>query len=101
MERCNFLKLTIGFVAGGMMLAATAQAAPVPPISIVKTPVTAGASVEPAVVSQNDVDNIKPEQVRWHRGGHHHWHHRGWHHRHWGWRHHHWHRHHWRHHRHW
>ena len=100
MERRDFLKLTFGFVAGGAVLAATAQAAPVPPISQQAAPVPAGASAEPAVVSQDDVDQIKPEQVRWHH--HHGWHrHRRWHRRHWGWHHRRWHRHHWRHHRHW
>jgi hypothetical protein len=90
MERRDFLKLTVGFVAGGTILAATAQAAPLPPISKQPAPVPAGASAEPAVVSQDEVDHLKPEQVRWHHHGH-------WHHRHWGWRH----RHHWRHPRRW
>jgi hypothetical protein len=105
MERRDFLKLTLGFVAGGAVLAASARAAaPLPPIS--SAPVPAGASAEPAVVSQDDVDHIKPEQVRWHHHGHGHWHHRGhwhrhWHRRHWGWHHRRRHRHHWRHHRHW
>lgn len=91
MERRDFLKLTIGFVAGGAVLAASAQAAPLPPVAGELKAAPAG--VEPAVVSQDDVDHIKPEQVRWHHHGH--WH-RHWHHRHWGWRHRHW-----RHHRHW
>ena len=99
MERRDFLKLTFGFVAAGAALAASAQAAPLPPISPHQLPAPAGAAVEPAVVSQDDVDRIKPEEVRWHR--HHHWHrrwHRRWHHRHWRWhRRHRWHRH----HRHW
>ena len=96
MERRDFLKLTMGFVAGGAVLAASAQAAPLPPISQPLAPMAAPASAQPAVVSQDDVDHIKPEQVRWHRRWHRHWHHR-----HWGWRHRHWRRHHWRHHRHW
>jgi hypothetical protein len=102
MERRDFLKLTVGFVAGGAVLAASAQAAPLPPIAQPSLPAGAGPSVEPAVISQDEVDHIKPEEVRWHHHGHwhHRWHrhwHRRWHHRHWGWRH----RHHWRHHRHW
>ncbi len=92
MERRDFLKLTFGFVAGAGAgaLAATAQAAPLPPISAeagLVSPHREGA--EPAVVSQDDVDHLKPEQVRWHRHWHHRWHH--WHRRHWGW-HRHWHR---------
>jgi len=96
MERRDFLKLTFGFVAGAGALAATAQAAPLPPISAkagLALPHREGA--EPAVVSQDDVDRLKPEQVHWHH--HHRWH-RHWHRRHWGWhRHWHrrWHRHHW------
>jgi hypothetical protein len=99
MERRDFLKLSFGFVAGGAILAASAQAAPLPPISNALAPVAAGANVEPAVVSQDEVDHIKPEEVRWHHHGHWHRHwHRRWH-RHWHRRWHH--RHHWRHHRHW
>jgi hypothetical protein len=90
MERRDFLKLTFGIVAGAGALAATAQAAPLPPISAesgLVSPHREGA--QPAVVSQDDVDHLKPEQVRWHRHWHHRWHH--WHRRHWGW-HRHWHR---------
>jgi hypothetical protein len=91
MERRDFLKLTFGFVAGAGALAAAAQAAPLPPISA-----EAGLAplhqenAEPAVVSQDDVDHLKPEQVRWHHW-HHHWHRRYYYRRHWGW-HRHWHR---------
>ncbi|HLJ01693.1 MAG TPA: twin-arginine translocation (Tat) [Bradyrhizobium sp.] len=89
MERRDFLKFTLGFVAGGAALAASAQAAPLPPMSgDVKWP--GGADVEPAVVSQDDVDRIKPEEVRWHHGWRRHWHRR-----HWGWRRRHWHHRHW------
>jgi hypothetical protein len=96
MERRHFLKLTFGFVAGASALAASAKAAPLPPISAeqqIMPPRTAAAA--PAVVTQDDVDRLKPEQVRWG----HHWH-RRWHHRHWGWRRHHWRRRHWGWHRH-
>ena len=90
MERRDFLKLTFGIVAGAGALAATAQAAPLPPISAEAGLVPPHReSAEPAVVSQDDVDRLKPEQVRWHRHWHHRWHH--WHRRHWGW-HRHWHR---------
>jgi len=100
MERRHFLKLTVGFVAGAGVLAASAHAAPLPPILPEKTLVPSnGEGAEPAVVSQEDVDRLKPQEVRW---GHHHWH-RHWHRRHWGWHRHHWHHRHWhhRHHRHW
>jgi len=96
MERRDFLKLTFGFVAGGAMIAASARAAPLPPLSPQSMP-PAGAAAEPAVVSQDDVNRIKPEEVRWHhRHWHRHWH-RRWHHRwhrRWRWHHRHrWHRH--------
>jgi hypothetical protein len=92
MERRDFLKITMGFVAGGAVLTASAQAAPLPPMSGELKAAPAPVGAEPAVVSQDDVDRIKPEEVRWHHHWHHHWHrrwHRHWHHRHW------------RHHRHW
>jgi hypothetical protein len=97
MERRDFLKLSIGFVAGGaVVLAASAQAAPLPPVSGELKATPGGAHAEPAVVSQDDVDRIKPEEVRWHHGhGHRHWHRHWHHHRRW------WHHRHWRHHRHW
>jgi hypothetical protein len=102
MERRDFLKLTIGFVAGAAALAASAQAAPLPPISAQQALMPSrGDAAEPAVVAQEDVDRLKPEQVRWGHHGHRGWHHHHGHRRHWGWHHrHHWHRHHW-HHRHW
>jgi hypothetical protein len=102
MQRRDFLKFAVGFVAGGAVLAASAEAAPLPPVSQPSMPLSGGASVEPAVISQDDVDHIKPEQVRWHRRWHRHWH-RRWYHRRWGWRRRHWgwRRHHWRRHRHW
>jgi hypothetical protein len=103
MERRDFLKLAFGIAAGAGALAAGAKAAPLPPMAPGQglAPPRAEAA-EPAVVGQDEVDQLKPEEVRW---GHHHWHHhwhRRWHHwhrRHWGWHHRHWHRH-W-HHRHW
>jgi hypothetical protein len=110
MERRHFLNFTVGLIAGAAALAVSAQAAPLPPVQ------HAGQSsqgAEPAIVSQDEVNALKPEQVRWGHHGHGHhwgwhhrrhwgWHHRhwGWRHRHWGWRHHHWHHRHW-HHRHW
>jgi hypothetical protein len=94
MERRHFLKVAFGFAAGAAALAASAQATPLPPISTAQglaPPRSEGA--EPAVVTQDDVNRIKPEQVRW-------GHHRHWHRRHWGW-HRRWHRRHWRHRRYW
>jgi hypothetical protein len=98
MERRHFLKLTLGYVAGAAALAASAQAAPLPPISAEKAVMPSrGEAAEPAVASQEDVDRLKPEEVRWG----HHWH-RHWHRRHWGWHRHRWHRRHWGwHRRHW
>jgi hypothetical protein len=82
MERRNLLKLTLGLAAGATMLAASAMAAPVPPMSAPQALVAPHSdNVEPAVVSQADVDRLQPEQVRW--GRHWHRHHGGWHHRHW------------------
>ncbi len=102
MERRNFLNLTVGFIAGAAALtfAAGAQAAPLPPVSAQPSKLSPGVAAEAAVISQDEIDRIRPVEVRW--GHHHHWgHHRhwGWHHRHWGWRHR-WHHRHW-HHRHW
>ena len=80
MERRHFLKLTFGFVAGATALVATANAAPLPPISAEQGLVPPrGEGAKPAVTTQDDVDRLKPEEVRWHRR---HW---GWRRRHWGW----------------
>jgi hypothetical protein len=95
MERRDFLKLTFGLAAGATALAASANAAPLPPIAVPQGLVPShGDTAQPAVVSQDDVDHLKPEQVRWghHWHRHHRWRH--WHRRHWGW-HRHWRRHRW------
>jgi hypothetical protein len=96
MEHRHFLKLAVGLVAGAMALAASAQAAPLSPISAEQGRVLAHREgTTPAVVSQAEVDHLKPQEVRWGHHGHgHHW---GWHHRHW--HHRHWHHRHWHHHR--
>ncbi|HET7490627.1 MAG TPA: hypothetical protein VFK01_02015 [Bradyrhizobium sp.] len=99
--------LTVALIAGAAALTfvAAAQAAPMPPIPVEQSiQPTLGLAAEPAVISQDEIDRIKPVEVRWghhgHHWGHRHWgHHWGWRHRHWGWRHHHWHHRHW--HRHW
>jgi hypothetical protein len=90
MERRHFLKLAFGFAGGAAALAASANAAPLPPISTEPnlTP-PRGNDAQPAVTTQDDVDRLKPEEVRWGHHHHRHWGRR----RHWGWhRHRHWHR---------
>jgi hypothetical protein len=75
MERRHFLKLSLGFAAGAAgaaALAASAQAAPLPlamPAAGFAPPVGQGAEAvaEPAVASQDDVDRLAPEQVRYGR----------------------------------
>src|SRR3954452_16323554 len=84
MERRHFLKLAFGFAAGGIALAASAQAAPLMPQPLPGGPPPANPDARPAVTSSDEVDRLKPEEVRW---GHRHW---GWRRRHWGWRRRHW-----------
>ena len=81
MERRHFLKLAFGFAAGGIALAASAQAAPLMPAPLAddaRLPVNPDA--QPAVTSDEEVDRLAPEEVRWGRRR---W---GWRRRHWGWR---------------
>jgi hypothetical protein len=101
MERRQVLNFTIALIAGAAALAVSAQAAPLPPITAQAVSPSPGHEVDPAVVSQDEVNRLQPQQVRWGHH-HHHWHHRHWgwhrhhwHHRHWGWHHHHWHHRHW------
>jgi hypothetical protein len=103
MERRDFLKFALGVAASAAVLGARAQAAPLAPHSLNDDALrAAGQDAHPAVTTEDEVDHLKPEQVRWGHGhgwghGHHYgWHHRhwGWHRRHWGW-HRRWHRHHW------
>jgi len=89
MERRHFLKLALGFVAGGAALAAGAQAAPLMPAPL-DSKLPANPDAQPAVASGDEVDRLTPEEVRWGRGRH-----RGWGHRHWGWRRRRWRRRHW------
>jgi len=82
MERRHFLKLALGFAAGGIALAASAKAAPLMPAPLAddgKRP--ADPDAQPAVTSGDEVDRLKPEEVGWGRGRR-----RGWRRRHWGWR---------------
>src|SRR5947207_3555694 len=93
MERRHFLKLAFGFVAGAAVLAASAHAAPLAPHPLNGPLPPSNDDPRPAIVGQDEVERLKPEQVRhgygygrghhrgWHRG--HHW---GWRRRHWGWR---------------
>jgi hypothetical protein len=93
MERRHFLKLTFGFAAGAVALAASAQAAPLAPHPLAEDGRLrpSNEDARPAVTTDEEVDRLKPEQVRWGR----HWH-RRWHRRHWGWHRRRWHRRHWR-----
>jgi hypothetical protein len=88
MERRHFLKIALGFAAGGAALAASARAAPLSLHPLVPNGrLPSENDVHPAVTSEAEVEQLKPEQVR-HGGGH--WggrgHHYGWGRRHWGWR---------------
>ena len=85
MERRHFLKFAVGFAAGAAALAVSAEAAPLAPHPFEESG-RLPPDVSPAVTTKDEVDHLKPEQVRW---GHH------WHRRHWGW-HRRWHRRHWR-----
>jgi hypothetical protein len=86
MERRHFLKLAAGFAAGAAALAASAQAAPLAPHLLTENGRLPPSNDEarPAVTTGDEVEHLKPEEVRWHG------HHGGWHHRHWGWRSRHW-----------
>jgi hypothetical protein len=88
MERRHFLKLAFGFAAGVATLAASAQAAPLAPHPLLEDGRLPPPNEEarPAVATEEDVNSLKPEEVRWgRRWG---WHRRGWgwRRRHWGWR---------------
>jgi hypothetical protein len=69
MERRHFLKLTFGFIAGASVLAAGAEAAPLPPVTPEGQGLVPqrGEPAEPAVATQDDVDRLAPDQVRWGR----------------------------------
>jgi len=97
MERRDFLKIAFGVAAGTVALGASVQAAPLAPHPLNEDArLPAGEDAHPAVTTGDEVDHLKPEQVRWYRR---HWgrrrRHWGWHRRHWGWRRR-WHRRHWR-----
>jgi hypothetical protein len=91
MERRHFLKIAFGVAAGVAALAASAQAVPLSPQPLAKDQrLPANEATRPAVTTKDEVESLKPEQVRWG----HHWH-RHWHRRHWGWHRRHWHHRHW------
>ncbi len=100
MERRHFLKLAFGFAAGAAALAASARAAPLMPHPLAEDgPLSpSNEDARPAVTNGDEVEHLKPEEVRGHggghgRGGHRGWgrgRHRGWGRRHWGWRRRHW-----------
>ena len=65
MERRHFLKLAFGFAAGGVALAASAQAAPLTPQPLVPDgQLPANPDAHPAVTTGDEVDRLKPEEVR-------------------------------------
>jgi hypothetical protein len=92
MERRDFLKLAFGFAAGAAALAASAQAAPLMPQPLAEDGRLPPANdAQPAVTTENEVERLKPEEVRWGRRWHRRWRwrrrrHWGWRRRHWGWR---------------
>jgi len=110
MERRDFLKFALGIAASAAALGASAQAAPLAPHPLNDDLARAAGQeahpdAHPAVATGDEVDHLKPEEVRWGHGHHYGWghgrhrgwgrRHWGWHHRHWGWRRR-WHRRHWR-----
>lgn len=88
MERRHFLKVAFGFAAGAVAIASAAkvvEAAPLAPQSLVpQEPHESGQAPQPALATQDDLDQAHVEQVRWRRrwGFRRRWHRR----RHWGWR---------------
>src|SRR5712671_2314911 len=74
MERRHFLKLAFGFAAGAAALAASAQAAPLAPHPLVGDGPLPPAipDAHPAVTTSDEVDRLKPKEVRW--GRHRRWH---------------------------
>ena len=70
-HRRHFLTLGFAVAIGAAAFAAGAQAAPLLPTPLAQgQALQRGQAAEPAVVAQDEVDHLKPEQVYWHR-----WHH--------------------------
>jgi len=81
MERRRILIFTVALISGAATLGSAVQAAPLPPIAAPHGVTSARSNgAEAAVVSQDEVGRLHPQQVHW--GHHGHWHHH-WHHRHW------------------
>jgi hypothetical protein len=89
MERRDFLKLALGFSAGAAALAASAQAVPLAPHPLLedsRLPLP-NEEARPAIATEEDVNGLKLEEVRWgRRWGWRRRRHWGWRRRHWGWR---------------
>jgi hypothetical protein len=85
MELRYLIKLAVGTTAGAVALIGVANAAPLAPSVSQHLAVPQAQAVQPAVVSQAEVDHLKPQEVRWghHWHRHHGWHRHHWHHRHW------------------
>lgn len=84
MERRHFLKLAFGAAAGATALAASARAAPLAPHPLAEDErLPAGEAARPAVISEDEVNRLKPEEVRWRHRWHRHWHRRHWRRRYW------------------
>jgi hypothetical protein len=66
MERRHFLKLALGFAAGAATLAASAQAAPLMPHPLEEDGRLPPSNEDPhpAVTTGNEVEHLKPEEVR-------------------------------------
>ena len=96
MKRRHFLKIAFGFAAGAAAFGTSARAAPLMPHPLTEDgPLPpSNEDAHPAITSGDEVENLKPEEVRGgHGGGRGHGgrgRHRGWGRRHWGWRRRHW-----------
>jgi hypothetical protein len=67
MERRHFLKLTLGVAAGTAALAAGASAAPLAPQPLARDErlPLANEGVQPAIVTEDEVNRLEPEEVHW------------------------------------
>jgi len=84
MERRDFLKIALGVAGGAAALAATAQAAPLAPHPLAEDErLPANEAARPAVATDDEVNRLKPEEVRWGRRWHPRWHRRHWRRRRW------------------
>src|ERR1700753_2854856 len=81
----TLVKLALGTAAGAVALAGVANAAPLAPSAAQQLAAPQAQAVQPAVVSEAEVDHLQPQEVRWGRHWHRHggWHRHHWRHRHW------------------